>query len=144
MQYYNLDISTTVLDEDTTEPVTVAECKSYMRLEGFQDVDESGSTEFTEDDELIEKFITAARRTLEDLYGISLLEKTLRWTFTNLAGSIPVPNGPFVSISSLKDSCGNSISASDYKMVGDGDKILRYPCYEDMVMTYKVGYDEIP
>lgn len=88
--------------------------------------------------------ITASRKKLEDLYGISLLEKTLRWTFTNLAGSISVPNGPFVSISSLKDSCGNTISSSDYKLVGDEDKVLRYPCYEDMVMTYTVGYDEVP
>src|SRR5689334_3438146 len=106
MQKYNLvhtikDI--TEVSGDPTEPVTVEEVKSYMRLEGFQDVDESEATEFTEDDNLIEELIISARKRLEKLYGISLVPKTFRATLTNLAGDIEIPNGPVVSITSLTD-----------------------------------------
>jgi uncharacterized phiE125 gp8 family phage protein len=145
MQNYNLIIGKPkILDEDTTEPVSVIECKQYMKLEGFQDVDDSGATEFTEDDDLIALFITAARRTLEAKYGISLVEKTLRTTFTNLAGDIEIPYGPVVSVSSLKDRNGDDITTANYTLVGDEYKQLECPQYEKMQITYKVGFEEVP
>lgn len=140
---------------DPTEPVSVDEVKSYMRLEGFQDVDESGSTPFAEDDELIERLIVAARKKLEKLYGISLVPKTLRAVITNLAGDIEIPQGPVISITSLKDKSGTAIA--DYTITGYTEEerevegfefndfvALECPNYEKMVMIYEAGYTDVP
>lgn len=135
---------------DPTEPVSVDEIKSYMRLEGLQDVDESDSTPFTEDDELIERLIVAARKKLEKLYGISLITKTLRAVITNQAGDIEIPDGPVQSITSLKDSSGNAIT--DYTIVGytsddeDYDDFIQLECSncDKMVIEYEAGYTDVP
>ena len=152
MQNYNLSKVKDITDEsgDPTEPVTVEEAKSYMRLEGFQDVDESMATEFTEDDDLIERLIVAARKKLELTYGISLVQKTLRATLTNLAGDIEIPQGPVVSITSLTNKSGAEIT--DYVISGYPEQEDEYndfielecPQYEKMVMVYTAGYQDVP
>jgi hypothetical protein len=147
MQNYNLVHSVKDITEqsgDPTEPVTVSEVKSYMRLEGFQDVTQSEATSFVEDDTLIETLIVAARKRLEKLYGISIIPKTLRATFTNLAGDIEIPQGPVISITSLKDRYDNLIVSDNYTVVGDDFQTLESPCYEKMVMTYEAGYTDCP
>lgn len=136
---------------DPTEPVTVQEVKTYMRLEGFQDVDESDATEFDDDDDLIETLIVAARKKLEKLYGISIVEKTLRAVITNLAGDIEIPQGPIISITSLKNSEGDDI---EYTITGyTEDELeddindfvtLECPNYCKMVMVYEAGYTSVP
>jgi hypothetical protein len=147
MQNYNLVHSVkdiTSVSGDPTEPVTVSEVKSYMRLEGFQDVNHSEATVFDEDDSLIETLIVSARKRLEKLYGISIIPKTLRATFTNLAGDIEIPQGPVISITSLKDRYDNLIVSANYTVVGDDFQTLESPCYEKMVMTYEAGYEVCP
>lgn len=153
MQNYNHVYSVkdiTSASGDPTEPVSVDEVKSYMRLEGFQDVDESGSTVFTEDDGLIEKLIVTARRKLEKLYGITLVPKTLRAVITNLAGDIEIPDGPVQTITSLKDRSGKEIA--DYTIVGytsgetEYDDFIQLECpnCEKMVIEYEAGYSPVP
>jgi hypothetical protein len=147
MQNYNLVHSVkdiTNVSGDPTEPVSVTEVKSYMRLEGFQDVTQSEATSFVEDDTLIETLIVAARKRLEKLYGISIIPKTLRATFTNMAGDIEIPQGPVISITSLKDRYDNLIVSDNYTVVGDDFQTLESPCYEKMVMTYEAGYTDCP
>lgn len=156
MQNYNLVHTVKDITDssgDPTEPVSLAEVKSYMRLEGFQDVDESDSTEFDDDDDLIETLIVTARKKLEKLYGISLVTKTLRAVITNLAGDIEIPQGPVISITSLKDKSGTAIA--DYTITGytederDENQFndfltLEYPSCEKMVMVYEAGYTDVP
>lgn len=158
MQNYNLVHTVKDITDssgDPTEPVSLAEVKSYMRLEGFQDVDESDSTEFDDDDDLIERFIVTARKKLEKLYGISLVIKTLRAVITNLAGDIEIPQGPVISITSLKDKSGTAIA--NYTITGYTEEerevegfefndfvALECPNYEKMVMVYEAGYTDVP
>ena len=147
MQNYNLVHSVKDITEqsgDPTEPVTLTEVKSYMRLEGFQDVGESQATSFDDDDTLIETLIVSARKRLEKLYGISIIPKTLRATITNLAGDIEIPQGPVISITSLRDRYGNLIVSDNYTVVGDDFQTLEDPCYEKMVMVYEAGYTDCP
>jgi uncharacterized phiE125 gp8 family phage protein len=153
MQHYNLVHTVKDITDqsgDVTEPITVEEVKSYMRLEGLQDVDESMATAFTEDDELIERLIVSARKKLETMYGISIVPKTLRAVLTNQAGDIEIPQGPVSSITSLKDKSGTAIT--DYTILGYSEAEEAYndfiqlesPCYEKMVLIYEAGYDEVP
>jgi uncharacterized phiE125 gp8 family phage protein len=153
MQHYNLVHTVKDITDqsgDVTEPVTVEEVKSYMRLEGLQDVDESMATAFTEDDELIECLIVSARKKLETIYGISIVPKTLRAVLTNQAGDIEIPQGPVSSITSLKDKSGTAIT--DYTILGYSEAEEAYndfiqlecPCYEKMVLVYEAGYEEVP
>lgn len=153
MQNYNLVHTVKDITDqsgDPTEPVTVAEAKSYMRLEGLQDVDESLSTEFAEDDDLIERLIVSARKKLEKLYSISLVPKTLRAVLTNGAGDIEIPQGPVVSITSLTDKSGTAIT--DYTLSGypeleeDYNDFLQLECprYEKLILVYEAGYQDVP
>jgi uncharacterized phiE125 gp8 family phage protein len=153
MQNYNLvhtvkDI--TASSGDPTEPVSVDEVKSYMRLEGFQDVDDSDSTVFDDDDTLISDLIVSARKRIEKYYGISLVPKTLRAVITNLAGDIEIPNGPVQTITSIRDRFGNLITT--YTITGYTDDETSYddfiqlecPNYEKMVIEYEAGYTDVP
>lgn len=156
MQNYNLVHTVKDITDssgDPTEPVSLAEVKYYMRLEGFQDVDESDATEFDDDDDLIKTLIVTARKKLEKQYGISLVIKTLRAVITNLAGDIEIPQGPVISITSLKDKYGTAIT--DYTITGytederDENEFndfltLEYPGCEKMVMIYEAGYVDVP
>ena len=153
MQNYNLVHTVKDITDssgDPTEPVSVAEVKSYMRLEGFQDVDESDSTQFDDDDDLIETLIVTARKRLEKLYRISLVPKTLRAVITNLAGDIEIPDGPVNTITEIRDRYGNLITT--YTITGYTDDETTYedfislecPNYEKMVVKYEAGYEDVP
>lgn len=153
MQNYNLVHTVKDITDssgDPTEPVSVAEVKSYMRLEGFQDVDESDSTQFDDDDDLIETLIVTARKRLEKLYRISLVPKTLRAVITNLAGDIEIPDGPVNTITEIRDRYGNLITT--YTITGYTEDETTYedfitlecPNYEKMVIEYDAGYEDVP
>jgi hypothetical protein len=147
MENYNLVISVKDITEESgtvTEPVSVEEQKSYMRLEGFQDVDDSAPTVFEDDDDLIETMITACRKRIEKEFAITLVPKTLRATITNLAGDIEIPRGPVNSILSLKDRYGSVVPVTGYKTVGDDFLQLECPRYEKMVIEYEAGYSDVP
>ena len=67
-----------------TEPVTLAECKAYMRLSN------------TDEDTLISSLIKAARELIEKYTGLSLIRKTQKIIVNNSLGNIAVPYGPYV------------------------------------------------
>lgn len=75
----------------STEPVTVAEAKSYMRLIG------------SDDDTLIGELITSARQRLEQFTGLSFGNKTIK-CYTRASNTwFELPYQPLVSITSVKD-----------------------------------------
>ncbi len=85
---YNLLIDWEDQTEESgiTEPLTVQEVKNYLRLEGFIDNSESISSEFDDDDVIIEHLITSARERLEEYTGLSFIPKTWEIELTNLCG----------------------------------------------------------
>ena len=60
-----------LLSEATTEPVTVAELRTYLRM---------GSTDSTSEDVLLTSFITVARQKAENITRRSLISQTWRLT----------------------------------------------------------------
>lgn len=140
----NYNLVTSVKDKTVSpasEPVTVAEIKQYMRLEGFVDANDSSAdslSDFDFDDTLIGELIVAARESMEEHTGLSLKEKDLEAIITNLCGRIEIPYGPIRSITTLTDSDGTAITT--YKTAGNMWYILISPTYQDMVLNYTAGY----
>lgn len=126
-----------------TEPVSVEEVKNYLRLEGFIESSESISSDFNDDDVLIEVLIQSARERIEEYTGLSLIPKTWEIEFTNLAGGFEIPFGPVNMINYILDDEGESISSDDFDISSNG-RILKYPKYENMVMNYEAGYVTVP
>lgn len=143
--YYNLliDWEDQTSESGLVEPLTVQEVKDYLRLEGFIDTYESASSEFDDDDTLIAELITSARLGLEAYTGLSFIPKTWEIEFDNYAGHFEIPFGPVTSINFLKDSEGNTITASDYSL-SIANRILKTPTWGELVMNYDAGYTDLP
>lgn len=124
-----------------TEPVTVAEMKNYLRLQGFIDEGQSIS-DFESDDTLIEELITSAREMIERHNGISIVSKALRVTITNLAGGQIIPWGPVNAIASIKNSAGTEITTDNYTITARDEITCPRDCR--MVIEYYAGYTNVP
>ncbi len=123
-----------------SEPVTVDELKSYLRLNGFIDVNGSTSdVDFSDDDSLLEEIITGARQYMEEALCISIVPKQWRVVVTNCAGEQTLPYGPVTGIVSFSNYEGTAIT--DYKMIGDS---IGCPRGEKMTVTYSAGYANVP
>lgn len=143
---YNLLIA--ISDQTTDsgifeEPVGIDEVKSYLRLEGFIDNQESLATDFDDDDVLISELITSARLRLEEFTGLSFMPKKWEIEFDNYAGNFEIPMGPVTQVFELLDSEGNVIEATDYKLTVN-KSALKYPTWGEMQMTYEGGYANLP
>lgn len=123
-----------------TEPLTLQEVKDYLRLEGYLDPSDSISTEFDDDDSLIEDLITSARESLELFTGLSFVAKTWQIEFDNPLGWFELPNGPVTSITSVENSSGDDVT---YTATIDLAKI-KTPCLLEMQAEYEAGYDVLP
>lgn len=127
-----------------TEPVTLTEVKNYIRLEGFVDDDESPAeslSDFDFDDNLLRDMIKAARETVEEACGLSLVPKTIEAMITNLCGGQEIKYGPVNSVTSLVDENSNALTPV---VTGVQWKQLKSPCYENMKITYEAGYTTVP
>lgn len=80
----------TVTVPPASEPVTVAEAKSHLRVD------------ISDDDTLIGSLITAAREYVELFTGQSFIQRTYRADVVNFASAIRLPRGPVISVSSVK------------------------------------------
>jgi uncharacterized phiE125 gp8 family phage protein len=142
---YNLliDWEDQTSESGLTEPLTVAEVKNYLRLEGFIDQSESISSDFNDDDALIAELIRSARERIEEFTGLSLIPKTWEIEFTNLAGNFEIPFGPVNTILNVKDDEGDSISTDDFE-VSLNNRLLKNPNYENMTMLYEAGFINLP
>jgi hypothetical protein len=125
---------------EIVEPVSLDEAKAYMRVEGFQDVDDSSPVEFDDEDDLIEDIITASREAVEKFTGLHLVSKTLTVHFTNLKGGreLPGPMGDVVGLYTVDDT-----EITDYTLVGTEFKRLLCPKYENMKIVYEAGSETI-
>lgn len=73
-----------------SEPVTVSEAKSHLRVD------------ITDDDTLIGSLITAAREYVELYTGQSFITRTYRADIADFAYAIRLPRGPVLAISSVQ------------------------------------------
>jgi uncharacterized phiE125 gp8 family phage protein len=126
-----------------TEPVTLTEMKSYLRLVGFVDDNDSTSVDdFTDDDDMITEMITEAREFLEEELGISIVDHTWKAVgVTNVAGNVQLQYGPVKEISSILDEDGDTVETDLIELIGD---FLDEPNYCDMTVTYTAGMDTVP
>lgn len=144
--HYNLLIDWEDLTNESgiVEPLTVQEVKDYLRLEGFIDTYESASSEFDDDDTLIEELITASREALEEYTGLSFIPKTWQIEFDNYDGYFEIPFGPVIDIYALHPQ-GESTPSDELDFtVSSNKRILKSPMYGNLVMLYDAGYINLP
>ncbi len=109
-------ISTTITEEAETEPVTVAEVKTYLQLVG-----DAYDTQLA-------IFISASRRQIENYANVSLTEKTIRAAIKNTAANrpFPLPFGDVAAITSvIFRRCASTLidQESNYSLV-DGNYLI--------------------
>ena len=137
---YNSIIS---MDEDfgsgtVSEPVSLAEVKSYLRLEGF--TDESGASEFDYDDTLLESMITQARMWVEKFTAVLVIPRDLTVVLINEAGLIELPgpiNGAIVVTS--RDSVVQEVIT-----IGTSFPKLETVFNDRVTLVYEAGYVDAP
>ena len=140
---YNAVISALEISDDSgtiTEPVTRDEVKDYLRLRGFQDLDDSPATDIGNmafDDTFISESITAVRQMFEEMCGLSLVYHAWEVVLHNMCGRIELPYGPIKTIQSVKDSTGAVVT---FTTVGNFWKYLVTPTCKDLTVTYEAGF----
>lgn len=140
---YNDIIEVQVSTDASTEPVTIDEVKRHLNLQ----FDTSGSYDFDDDDTYLTSLISIARETIEQYTGLSLAPKTLVAILRNECGDIEIPKGPVSTITTIKDSDGNTLTeGTDLTTRGNQFKWIESPCSCYLEVTYTAGYadDEVP
>jgi uncharacterized phiE125 gp8 family phage protein len=141
---YNAVLDHLFTEIDTVEPVTLTDVKQHLNMV----FDTAGSEEFTDDDSYLTKLITRVRALIEKATGLSLVGKTVQAMLRNEKGDIELPFGPVRDDSTylVVDNEEVTLDESDYKLVGLQFKKLKYPRYDEIYVTYQVGYtaDNIP
>lgn len=115
------------------EPVTVQQCKDYMRIEGFQGEDEEESG-FTFDDDLIAELIHGARQYIEQTASVSLVPHEFEVLLTNF-WKIELPFSPINETISVFDG-DDEIEEENIKVIGNDRKYLVEPVGSDLTVTY--------
>lgn len=122
------------------EPVTLAEMKNFMRLEGFESDNESGEAPFNSDDALILELIISAREGLEKWCGISIVPHRYQVLFTNQIGNIELPFSNGFALISFKNVDAVDIATTEYVLRGTSFKYLASPYQDNMTIVYDSGY----
>lgn len=106
----NYVLSTKFSNENTIEPVLLAEVKKYLRI----------SEDETYDDELITQLIKTARQQLEGYLNISLIPRTVTARVQNEVGYMLLPySAPNIAITAVIDDNGNTLATTAYSLKGD-------------------------
>lgn len=106
----------TVTAAPETEPLTAAEAKAQLRVDG------------TDDDTLISALITVAREHVETILGRRLITQTLVWTLDDFpcGRRLQFPTGPVQSVGSVKyyaSAVLTTWSASLYELSTGGESL---------------------
>lgn len=128
-----IDISLIEDSSNATEPVTLAEALAQANIDNI-----------TNEDALIESYITVARMQCEGYTGIGFIEREVVAIVNNTLGNIYLPYGPIASVTTVTDIDGNVIDADSYKISGVKFKQVVYPCKNWLQVNYIAGYAELP
>ncbi|MCB9868145.1 MAG: phage head-tail connector protein [Phycisphaerales bacterium] len=144
-------MSLTITSEPAVEPLDLDDVKCHLRIDG------------DEEDERLERMITAARQFIEQVTWRQLITATYAWKLDRLCGVLYVPRPPLQSVASIAyiDANGDSqtFSSSLYTVdiAHDPGRIL--PAYnqswpntrghiQDATITFDAGYgdaaDDVP
>lgn len=129
---YNAVLDAQRSEEDITEPVSVSEIKSYLRID------------LTDDDVLLGILIKSARKSCEAFTNVSFIERTVVAEVMNMLGGQPLPYGPIGEISSFKNCNGEEVSTDNYKIEGLDFKMVKTYFDGPITVTYAAGYAELP
>lgn len=125
-----------IISESTTEVVTLAEAKNYLRVD------------FNDDDVLIQSIIDSAIKRLEQYGSFSMTQKTLQ-AVAYVDTMIELPYTPIGSILSVEYFNGNywiEIQEGAYYVIGTTYKkikLISYPRF-DYRFTYTCGFECLP
>jgi hypothetical protein len=123
----NLLLDTETLQDYTTEPVSVATAKAYMKVN------------FTDDDTLIESLIKNARIWLENYTGKAYGTRSIKLTIEMTAGEWYELPGPVKSLDSIDT--GDYSFCPDYDIIGSQLRVYATGIYT-IFLTY--GFTTIP
>ena len=129
------------------EPVTVAELKTFSRIT------------YTEEDTLLQNFITASREATEEYLGRALMEQTIRMLMDSWPGEvIKLPKPPLISITKVatldEDDVETVYDSSNYYIITEavpGRLMLRQSAsppvnanrnYGGFLIEFKAGYGD--
>ena len=139
--------SITVITPASTYPVTLAEAKAHLRVDG------------TDEDSAITALIAAATDYIERYTGRSITTQTLRASFDGFADAMALPRGPVQSVASVTylDTAGASQTVAtdtyDTDLVSDTQWVLlapgqswpaTYAGRNAVQITYTTGYTTCP
>lgn len=85
-----------------TEPITLAEAKTHLKVD------------FTDDDTYLTETIKECRQLFERITGIGIVSKTVTAEVRNALGNVELPYWPVTSISSAVDEYGNTVTNYDF------------------------------
>lgn len=118
----------------TTEPVTLAEAKAWIKI----------ANSYTDDDTIITALISVAREMLEQHLSLTIPTKTVTVVLKNEIGDMELPYGPIQSITSAADYDGEALTVDeDYELEGENFKRLITP-YNYIKMVYVAGWATVP
>ncbi len=118
----------------TDEPVTLEEAKNYMKIDD----------DLTEDDDLIDSLIVAARQQLEKQTGLSFIPKYITAQLRNECGGIEIPYGPIegdLDPTLITDRDDNEVTI-ETEGLGGFLTIRTIICYVQII--YSAGYIFLP
>lgn len=124
----NLLLATEVLQNYTTEPVSVADAKAYMKVN------------FTDDDDLIESLIANAIRWLENYTGRSFGQRSMMYTVEMTAGEWYRLPEPLVSL----DAVNFENETMNFSQVGTAGPNVKVPFDGVFDIYFTTGYTTIP
>jgi len=136
-----------VITAPTSEPITLAECKTQLRVE----------SSFTDDDTWINDTIPVVREQVEGLINRALMNQTLELALPEFKDVIELPKPPLSSLTSVKyyddDNALQTLASSEY-IVNDYDEpttinklsTINYPSTFDrpdaVLVRYQAGYPD--
>lgn len=129
-----------------TEPVTLQEAKSHLRID------------FSSDDDYIQALISVARDYAEGLQRRSIVSQTIELALNCFSPCIRLPRGPVQSIESVKytqaDGSVITIPSASYMLTSSDDVIplpygSSWPCgmlipADGVKIRYQAGYEVVP
>lgn len=122
---YNTVLSVNTNDEGLTEPVTRAEAKLWAKIET------------SDDDDIVDALITAARQICEQFSGIGFIQREIVASIENNNGGFFLPYGPVEGDPEATDEYGNEVTPT-YNMGQVQDP------YGKLVVTYQGGHETLP
>jgi uncharacterized phiE125 gp8 family phage protein len=136
--------NTDLTEETGLEPITRQEAKEHLRLD-FQLGDVENIT-FSDDDQRIDRLISEARSAIEQLTGLSLIERVVKTVgFFTPGNSAEFPYGPVkrdAAIAVVRDGVvqEEGDSTKGYKL-GPGPFPNMWACGSDFEVSYSAGWD---